>query len=155
MKTFKATLLALFLVFVLALPAMAEQQQGQQQQQPPADQMSHGQACTMIGGCGNDMVAAAQQMMVQCDNMIATAKKLKDKGIQIKTHGQITLDQQMIAEGEKLIQQAEQMEEQARKMSEACRLLVEQGKKLQQEGAQMTGPGHPEPDQPPRGDFRP
>lgn len=142
MKALRITTLALFAVALMAAMVLAEEQ----------GQMTRDQACSLLGNCGDDMVNSAQQMMAQCENMIATAKKLKEKGIQIKTRGEIWQDQEMIDEGSRLIEQAEQMETQAKKMSDACKILLEEGLKRKKKAVQMAPDQGPEYRLPTSGD---
>jgi len=133
MKIMKWVSFAVVAVMMLAPMAYAEND----------EEMSHDEACAILGDCGDEMVTIAERMQAQCQSMIKVAQKLKNKGTKIKMRGTVWGDQAMIEEGDAMIQQALKMEEEAKRMDEACKIIIEQGKKKKKRADELgqTGDG--------------
>ena len=112
-------------LFILAVIALAAAWAYAADQAPA----NRDEACKILGNCGDDMISAAEMMRAQCAKMIDTAKSMMDKGMKIKTQGQVWGDKDMIAEGDKLYADGKKMMEEAQKMDEQCKIIIEEGKK--------------------------
>ena len=102
-----------------------------------ADEMSKTEACKLLGNCADDAVSAAEQMRIQCGKMMEAAKNLTDKGMQIKTRGQMWADKDMVTEGDAMVSRGTKMMEDAKKMDEQCKLIIDEAKKTKQKADQL------------------
>jgi hypothetical protein len=125
-------LMCLALAAVLLLPVVAAAQN---------KDMTKEDACKLLGTCADDTVAAAEAMRAQCVKMMDAGKALLDKGMQIKTRGQMWGDKAMAAEGDGMIARGQKMIDEAKKMDEQCKIMIDEAKKAKVTAEEMKKQG--------------
>lgn len=115
MKRFLISLSAIMIILLAATMVMAE------------DKMAKDKACALLGDCGNDMVATAKAMQVECEKMMEKAKVLIDKGKMIRGQGKLWDDAEMEADGTKIYEDGKTMLAKAEEMHNTCALIITAG----------------------------
>ena len=96
------------------------------------EKLSKDKVCALLGDCGDDMVAAAQEMAVQCQSMMEKAKALMEKGKMIRGQGIIWQDKEMEDSGQALYNTGKEMYDNAKSMNDVCALVIAEGEKAKE-----------------------